>query len=106
MKKHGIQYEAVVETCVTELEDSSDALVYLLFIIHDCFHTRTSGETMDKYAKSPGGVEFTEQLIKNIRNSDNWDEWHDAMTAVDFSKIKNELEEYVSENNKVHREAS
>ena len=81
MQKYGFQYEAVVETCVDELERDSNELIAVLSLWH-LFPEGSMFDDMVKYAEGPYGRRYTEQFIEKIRNFHNWDEWSDAMTAM------------------------
>ena len=98
MKQHEISFEAAVETCNTELENTTKTFEDILYWY---FHIKNVPNASTKYSKSEAGITMAEEIIEKIRDCGDWEGFYDGMNEKsDFymkmkKKINVEIKEYL-----------
>ena len=92
MKNLKFQFEAVIDTCATELEDSD---IIFERILQDHYDIGIHPAILHEFVTSNSGLELKQNLVVKIRNCTTWKKLHDEMRLEsEFNKnIKKQIKQ-------------
>ena len=90
MKRTGISFEAMIETCASEFESRPQLLSILIWNYH--IHTR-DWDMITNFSTSDAGRGIEDMFVDEIRSCNDWDDFHDMVNPK--NKFQKDINKHI-----------